>query len=549
LKFLKPVQIYRRVWFRAYSPKPDFSSPPALRERKGQWTAPIAPKMRLVSQWRFRFLNEEHDLGSDWNDPAWPRLWRYNLHYFADLNSKEADQRTDIYRDLIHKWITENPAPIGAGWEPYPLSLRIVNWFKWILAGNTPEPKMVASLATQIRQLFRTVDYHLLGNHLFENAKALVYAGLCFEGPEARRWLDKGLAILKVELAEQVLKDGGHFERSPMYHALVLEGLLDLINIAGAFPDVLSPDEQAAVKMWRDRAGAMLEWLDAMTHPDGEIVLFNDAALGTAPQPAQLAAFADRLGIVRTRPQPQPVLHLRDTGYFRLQAGSAAAFLDAAPLGPDYLPAHGHADTLTFELSLHGHRVLVDTGTSCYQEGAERLLQRSTAAHNTLCIDGENSSEIWGAFRVARRARVFDVEVEASPGNVAVSAAHDGYLRLRGRVIHKRKWKLMDDSLVIEDSITGHGERDVRLALHDHPDFAVSMEHAGLVIIRNGDGLATAQVSVDSRFDTGIASYNYHPEFGVSLPAQKIASRWRGELPVRFVTKVAWTTDPAGAYS
>lgn len=544
LKFLKPVQIYRRVWFRIYSPKPDFGPPPALRERKGQWAAPIAPKTNLVSQWRFRFLNEEHDLKSDWNDPAWPRLWRYNLHYFSDLNSAQSNQCDGVYRDLIHKWITENPAPIGAGWEPYPLSLRVVNWFKWTLAGNTPDQEMVASLAIQIRQLFRTVEYHLLGNHLFENAKALVYAGLCFEGPEARRWLDKGLAILKVELAEQILDDGGHFERSPMYHALVLEGLFDLINITNAFPDVLSPDQQTEVKRWRELASVMLEWLDAMTHPDGEIVLFNDAALGVAPQPVRLAAFADRLGIAHNRSQSQPVLHLRDTGYLRVQAGPATAFLDAGPLGPDYLPAHGHADTLTFELSLHGRRVLVDTGVSTYQAGPERLRQRGTAAHNTLLVDDEDSSEVWDAFRVARRARVFDVEVESSPDGVAVAAAHDGYLRLTGRVVHRRKWKLAKDSLTIEDIVTGRGEHDVRLAIHVHPDFSVFVDEAGLVIIQDRGSSAIARISFDAWLVTEIASYDYHPEFGISLPAQKIVSHWSGSLTVRLSAKIAWTIGP-----
>jgi uncharacterized heparinase superfamily protein len=497
----------------------------------------------LVSQWHFRFLNEEHNLGSNWNDPAWPRLWCYNLHYFADLNSERAAQREGIHRDLIHKWITENPAPVGAGWEPYPLSLRIVNWFKWILAGNMPDQEMLTSLTAQIRQLFRTIEYHLLGNHLFENAKALVYAGFCFEGPEARRWLDKGFAILKTELAEQLLEDGGHFERSPMYHALVLEGLLDLVNVADAFSDTLNPDQQAEVRQWRDLAGVMLEWLNTMAHPDGDIVLFNDAALGVAPRPAELTAFADRLGVVYTRPQLQPALHLRDTGYFRVQAGPAAAFLDTAPLGPDYLPAHGHADTLTFELSLHGRRVLVDTGTSIYQEGAERLLQRSTAAHNTLCIDGENSSEVWGAFRVARRAKVFDVGIEASSDGVVISAAHDGYRRLRGRVVHKRKWKLMRDSLTIEDTVIGGGQHSVDLAFHVHPDFTVSTDHTGLVIVRDSDGLAVARVSVDPCFDTEIVSYDYHPEFGISLPARRIASRWRGILPKNFVTTIVWATD------
>ena len=59
--------------------------------------------------------------------------------------------------------------------------------------------------------------YHLLGNHLLENGIALAFTGACFEGPDAARWLATGLGILREQLPEQILADGMHFERSPMY--------------------------------------------------------------------------------------------------------------------------------------------------------------------------------------------------------------------------------------------------------------------------------------------------------------------------------------------
>src|SRR5690606_3552585 len=121
----------------------------------------------------------------------------------------------------------------------------------------------------------------------------------------------------------------------------------------------------------------------------------------------------------------------------RICSGPVTAFLDLAPVGPDYLPGHAHADTLSFELSVGGERVFVDSGTSTYQAGQVRDFQRSTRAHNTVVIDGLNSSDVWGAFRVGQRARVFDVLVQETEGYLFVSAAHDGYRRLPGRVIHR----------------------------------------------------------------------------------------------------------------
>ncbi len=112
------------------------------------------------------------------------------------------------------------------------------------------------SLALQLRWLRRRLEYHLLGNHLLCNGKALVFGRLYFEGPEADEWLRTGLAVVERELREQILDDGAHFERSPMYHLIVLEDLLDMININCAY-DRPIPD------LWVDKVQQMLRWAAA----------------------------------------------------------------------------------------------------------------------------------------------------------------------------------------------------------------------------------------------------------------------------------------------
>ncbi|WP_227977940.1 heparinase II/III family protein [Arenimonas daejeonensis] len=147
--------------------------------------------------------------------------------------------------------------------------------------------------------------------------------------------------------------------------------------------------------------------------------------------------------------------YLKDSGYARLATGPALLLADVAPVGPDYLPGHAHADSLSFELSLHGRRVLVNGGTSTYQAGSERLRQRGTAAHNTVEVDGQDSSEVWSAFRVARRARVHDVTNSRDGSALFLSAHHDGYHRLPGRVRHHRSWRLLPGSLEVSDVLSG----------------------------------------------------------------------------------------------
>jgi len=388
---------------------------------------------------RFTFLGVERRItaAADWNRRDWPKLWLYNAHYFDDLLAQSATAREPWHREILRRWIRENPPALGNGWEPYPTSLRIVNWVKW--AQGAPETRVNEvrdSLAVQASWLRRRLEFHLLGNHLWVNAKALVFAGTWFEGPEADRWRASGLALFERELAEQILPDGGHVERSPMYQAIVLEDILDLVQLAQRTGSVIAA---SAVERWRTEALRMLGWLQAMSHPDGEIAQFNDAAFGIAPNVAALTDYARVLGLaVDDTPLP-PRVRLGASGYERMQVGDAVLIADVAAIGPDHLTGHAHADTLSFELSVGRRRRLVNSGTSTYEAGTERCRQRGTAAHNTVEVDGQDSSEVWGSFRVARRARVFDVTTDEAPAGLTLAASHDGYRRLRGCVVHHRQ--------------------------------------------------------------------------------------------------------------
>ena len=512
LRWLRPVQFYGRVWFRLYRPRPDLRQAPELLIPANPHWRPCARAARMTGPASFHFLSVERQLASaaDWNRPDWPRLWLYNAHYFDDLVAEGAADRVVWHRELLARWIAENPPGQGTGWEPYPTSLRIVNWLKWLLAGNAPVPGMLHSLAVQTRWLQRRLEHHLLGNHLWANAKALVFAGACFEGEEAQRWLQRGLELMQRELREQVLADGGHFERSPMYHAILTEDLLDLIQLAGQ-GKAIAP---GIARAWRETARRMLDWAATMAHPDGDIAFFNDAALGIAPDLPALQDYAAALGLERPSADIPPLRLLAESGYARLSAGPAVLLADVAPVGPDYLPGHAHADSLSFELSLHGRRVLVNGGTSTYEADAERLRQRGTAAHNTVVVEGQDSSEVWSAFRVARRARVHDIRVEQEVESLTLSAWHDGYLRLPGKVKHHRRWRLMADGLEVEDRLDGRFE---------------SAE--ACFLLAPGAELAFRVEEGDARREPA----TWHPRFGESVPTERLVVRFTGpRCRVRF---------------
>ncbi len=483
---------------------------------------------------RFRFLNEEREVAGAgaWNDSSVAKLWLYNLHYFDDLNAASAQAREEWHFALIRRWIDENSAAEGNGWEPFPTSLRIVNWVKWVLAGNALPEEASYSLAVQVRFLEQSIETHLLGNHLLANARALVFAGLFFEGREADRWRAKGLALLGHEIPEQILKDGGHFERSPMYHCMILEDLLDLVNISRSYGGSASAVCSGLVPLWEETARRMLSWLGAICHPDGEIALFNDAVFGVEPSPLELESYAQRLRLFSGVSPRDGVTHLLESGYVRFQKEDVVAILDVAPLGPDYLPGHGHADTLSFEMSLNGRRALVDTGTSRYDECSDRLFQRGTASHNTVVVDDADSSEVWGSFRVARRARPFGLKIKESEGKTVVECSHDGYRRLSGKVVHKRRWVFSLGRLRVEDFLGGtFRTAEARFLLH--PSVATA-----------SNGLLDVSIPVDSgawkfpggetvhwRVEGGAGRFErslYHPEFGLSMETARLVVPFSG---------------------
>ena len=530
VRWLRPTQIFGRLFNHLRVVRSASAKASAQRPVTGEWVLPACREASFSNDGQPRFLNLSGELKTpaDWNATDVPRLWLYNLHYFDDLNARGADERREPHRQLISRWIDENPPFEGAGWEPYPCSLRIVNWIKWALAGNKLESNWRESLAFQAAWLLKNIEWYLLGNHLFANAKALVFAGLFFEGRDAERWLGKGLQILRREIPEQVLAGGGHFELSPMYHAIATEDMLDLINAAQAWPGIIFTD---VTDDWRSVATRMLGWTALMRHPDGKIALFNDSAFGIAPDPSQLFEYANRLSIDYSPPSG-PIQHYDTSGYARSDIGDAVLFADVGKIGPDYLPGHAHADTLSFELSLFGDRWFVDAGCSTYVVCDERVRQRGTEAHNTVTVDNEDSSEVWSSFRVARRAKPSKVEWQVNKESTVISASHDGYMRLSGKVIHHRCFELSDSRLEIQDRLDGrYATADANFLLH--PDIEV-LQTPEAIVMRRGERIA--RLCVDGGRPE-ILDSTWHPKFGLSIPAKRIRVSF---MQPTLTTTVTW---------
>jgi len=544
VKYLKPRQFFYKAyhWLRN---KGVFPFPKLARPYPGELKAVPETKLVFLSYnwWKpksiesgqFKFLNEEVNFINciDWQCPHKGRLWRYNLHYFQylqDINKIPVQKNLQ----LIHDWINHNPPGTQDAWDPFPISLRVVNWLKFLNEHDISRHVfqiIYKSIFQQVQWLEKSLEFHLLGNHLFKNIKALIFAGLSFEGPDARRWLNRGITLLEEELREQILSDGGHFERSPMYHSMILEDCLDLMNIGLSNYRSLP---RTLVEKLNDTCYRMLRFLFGMTHPDGNIALFNDAAFNIEPSPESLKSYYEKISGEKFDYKESDSLSFPESGYFVFSPTPGDKLIvDCGKIGPDYQPGHSHCDTLSFELSIKGDRVIVDSGCYTYEQGEMREYNRGNAGHNTLTIDGHNQSEVWGSHRCGRRAYPLYAELKKLyDGSLEFRGAHDGYTRLPGKPIHHRRIVFFDSRYRIEDIVEGRGIHHVESRLHFNPSINVKLNGRTATLRKGGRTLGTVLMTGKGT----LHSENgwYCPEFGKKMPCVVLKATYKNAtLPLR----------------
>jgi uncharacterized heparinase superfamily protein len=526
IKYLKLKQI---IW-RAYSilPRSILIEKQVLLTKRINFVS--ITKTGITADYNsFTLLNESHQLTLEgWDNKSISKLWSYNLHYFDFLRQdSHSSQNFNNQKKIIRKWIEENPFGKGIGWDPYPTSLRIINWIKWHYKTNALTDLAKLSLWNQIRWLSGRPEFHLLGNHLFVNAKAMLFGSAFFCLGENSSIYRKALKILKTELDEQFLNDGAHFELSPMYHSLAMEDLLDLYQLSRNLPCSF-PKEKVLEKY---KMG--MNWLSYMKYDNEEFAHFNDCANGMALEFKELQELSKKIGLDQIVKSPSGFLHFTESGFVVIKDNNVHLIADIGSVGPDYLPGHAHADTLSFELAIKGQRVIVNSGTSEYGISNERLRQRSTAAHSTIEVDGTSSSEVWSGFRVARRATVSEIEKKFDIDSFEFSAVHDGYTRLVNQPRHKRSWRLGGRKLEIFDEVTGNGN-DIKLRFYIHPCIQVLLIDEELML-KTTAGIIS---KISSSQNISVESTTYHDEFGVSRNNNCLLIE--GNAPFNNIFTISW---------
>lgn len=490
IRYMKPEQILWRIGRKLGITCALKGAPPA--KGNGRRIALSIPELDFDSvflsrfsvdelmQDRVTFLHEENSI--DWNG-IWyadtkSHLWNFNLHYFEYIHPltnrylETGDKRAlDKTVQMIRGWICRNPRESGGdGWSAYTISLRLTNWMAYIAAvGDKVDPsfrkELEESMFEQYVYLSEHLEKHILGNHYYENLKTLVLCSLFFGNTQS---LPIYLEAFRKECREEILPDGMHFELSPMYQKIVLEGLL---RVAVALREAEKPDAQL-----EQMAGDMLSAAWSLEWDLSRTPLFNDSGDNVAKSLAGLMACAGRYLDIA------PVYHsaFPRSGYYIFTDGPWKLIIDAGQPGPSYIPGHSHCDSMSFELFRDGAPFLVNCGTYAYQ-CCERSWFRSTQAHNTVQVYGVEQSEIWSTFRLARRSATAVLEVLENGIRMEMTDYRGNRIR--------REILLKSDSLYIRDQARG---MTLQNYLHSIPEIAI-----------------------DSSGDLTRRSTKYAPEFGL----------------------------------
>jgi len=274
-------------------------------------------------------------------------------------------------------------------------------------------------------------------------------------------------------------------------------------------------DSEWLMDLLREKSEKMIGWLNLITFENGDIPLFNDnSANGIAPTIGQLKEYALYLNSTFNIQNSK----LKDSGYRKFKTSNYECIIDIGPIGPDYIPGHAHADTFNFELQLtpiqHSMKIpfIVDTGLSTYETNERRMTERGTAAHNTVEVNGTDSSEVWGGFRVAERATVIIKE----ESDTKIVASHDGYRKKFG-ITHTREWIFEEDRIIIKERLNKPAHAVARL--HFHPDVTEKMilNH---IKIQN------------SKFK--IQNYKYAPKFNTLVNALMLEIPFEDEITMEI---------------
>lgn len=490
--------------------------------------------------------------------------WELNrLHHLPKLASAYIVTGDNKYLDEIFRqldsWLKTNPYPQGINWiMGIELGIRLVNLYYVVSTLNdldfTPERKEIISrfIALHGHHLARYPSKHTSrGNHALAEAIGLFCAGLMMPHiSKASKWEAEGKRILEQESVRQIFPDGSSFEHSIPYLQFVIDHFLIfyllskrhgvtidpnvekrlssacnflvlLIDKFGNIPMIGDSDDGYLIKFWFGEHNNYLSILNTCA------ILFNrpEWIHPRADLDAKSVFLVGKQAVSKWEKLRKEDRWQKKSAYLP-QAGLGIIYYsqddteiqfvgNSGPLGCEPLGGHGHADALSFWLSVNGQPFFIDPGTYLYHSGGKwRRYFRSTQAHNTIQVDGQDQSEQVADLMFESFYNISDVFWEDRAADIVWSAAHDGYHRLADPLVHKRKVTFFKNESAFEivDELTCSGEHDIKICFHLHPAIEVEQSDNNSFLLKSRAN--SIQLQTDDLLSANVFKGLEDPVFG-----------------------------------
>lgn len=521
------------------------------------------------------------DIKLVWELNRFHQVWWLGKAYWVTHNEEYAGK----FRSLVEEWLDENPVGQGPNWfGAMEVAIRACNWitgYYFFCESKSISDEFWIRFLKSLRAHGLFIEHHLEyskrnGNHLLSDVVGLLTLGVFFRSaPFGRRWIGWSVDALEEEMENQVYADGVDYEKSIGYHRFVLE-LMYTAAILCQKNKIPLPES------FMNRLERMFEFTLAYTRPDGSAPLVGDADDGRLFRFSAREDFNDHrhalaVGAIlfhrsdfraaagsflqdvlwlfgaegfekhqMLKGEQAPVISqaFPEGGFYVLRTEDTHVFVDAGDIGMHGRGGHGHNDTLSFELWVHGQPLVVDSGTYCYSSDVHARKEfRGTNAHNNVVIDAQEIAEFDSLWRLKEdRTHPRVLEWTSTPQQDVLEVEHFGYQRLRSPVVHRRRFEFRKEifSLSIIDQILGSGTHSVESYLHFAPDVQIEQHHRSLRIpLSSGAYLITVDVGECFLLDT-----SFSPTYGVRRPNKTFRIGLRGQLPQSMTIIIRYEHSP-----
>ena len=469
------------------------------------------------------------------------RLERLNLHYMDYLNQLEF--KDSIY--LIEKWI-KDVTPYGKNywrdsWNCYALSIRIINWID-IISENSFFLKSInketldlinKSIEYQVDFLLNNLELDVRGNHLIKNIRCIFRACSYLRGFKVKRWFESINSYILEELEKQFLSDGMHYELSPSYHNLVAEDLICIRRSLNSFYLDFNLSLTQEIKVKLDEVIRKVYFVILrLTHPDGSPSLFSDGGLNACKSPSMITKEIEKTININNdlSLSNKKIWGLESSGFYGITSDHNCFITKCGDFGADSLPAHGQSDSLSFEWSVEGSRIIIDQGVFTYHPGFERDFSRSTKAHNTLTLNNLDQSDCWSSFKVGRRARTKVTKFEKFEDGFYLRAFHNGYEHLKGKPLVFREMLIKPNKILFNDYVNDNFEHEVKSRILLSPNINLTKINninsnkyeCLLKLVKGNDNHEELSFILKSDCNFLISNTFWYPNFGVKVATKRI---------------------------